>query len=268
MRKILLAVAALLVPSLAESQLASPNDAGLRFSHVHMYVTDLNLHKALWPDILGGELLEEGGFTALSIPGALIFLTEQAPSAPSLGTAINHVGFKVRDLDGVLSRWRARGYEVDAEFTGGEGLPQAYITMPNGARVELSGDPSIATPSEMHHVHFYSQAHRETLAWYTDTFSGSPRTRGTIETTADVPGTNLSFAESEGNVLPTPGTAVDHVGFEVEDIQAFAAMLASKGVQLERPPFYVESLDVWVAFFPDPNGARVEISQGLEHFGR
>lgn len=266
MRRALAVVAVLSLPCVAQGQLAPPNDAGVRFAHVHLYVADADLHKALWPELLGGELVEEAGYAALRVPGALIFFTEQAPSAPSVGTAVNHVGFRVRDLDVVLAKWRALGYEVEAERTGGEGRPQASITMPNGARVELLEDPGLTTVSAMHHVHFYAPRPRDVLGWYTENFSGVPRARGTIETTADVPGSNLSFSESDGEVAPTPGTAIEHIGFEVEDIQAFAAMLESKGVEVE--PFYVESLDLWVAFLLDPNGARVEITQGLDHFGR
>lgn len=268
MRTICVAVTALLVSSALQGQLAPPNAAGVRFAHVHLYVADVSLHASLWPELFGGELLEEAGYTALSIPGALIFFTDQAPTAPSVGTAVNHVGLEVRDLEAVLSRWRARGYEVDSESTGGEGLAQASITMPNGARIELQGNPGLATESAMHHVHFYAPRPDEAVAWYTEMFSGVRRARGTIETTADVPGSNLSFSESEGAVAPTRGTAIEHVGFEVEDIQAFAATLESKGVELDGEPFYVESLDLWVAFFFGPNGARIEITQGLHHFGR
>lgn len=268
MRKVLVAVITLLVPCNVQGQLAQPNGSGVRFAHVHLSVADVELHKTLWPDLFGGVLIEEAGYAAVGVPGALIFFTEREPTAPSVGTAVNHFGLKVRDLEAVLTKWRAHGYEVDSGFTGGEGLPQAYITMPNGARVELQGDPALQTDSEMHHVHFYSPKHREILAWYTDIFAGVPRTRGTIETTADVPGSNLSFAESDGEVTATSGTAVDHIGFEVNDINAFAQMLESKGVELEGPPFYVESLDLWVAFFRDPNGARVEVTNGLDHFGR
>lgn len=265
MRRSLLAVAALLVVAPVDAQLAPPNAAGLTFSHVHLSVSDVELHKQLWSDILDGEVVEKEGYVAIRVPGALIFLTDRAPNAPSVGTAVNHVGFKVRDLGSVLSRWRALGYEVDAEFVGGEGLPQAYITMPNGTRVELTGDSGLPVPSEMHHVHFYSPDHEEILAWYLNILGGTARARGTIETTMDVPGANLSFGRAEA-VAPTAGTAVDHIGFEVEDIQAFARMLESKGVEFQIEPFHVESLDTWVGFFIDPAGARIEVSQGLDRF--
>ena len=265
MRRPLLALAALLLVSPVEAQLAPPNEAGLTFSHIHLSVADVDLHKQLWSELLNGEVVEKEGYVAIRIPGTLVFLTDRAPTAPSVGTAVNHVGFKVRDLDAVLSEWRELGYEVDGEFMGGEQLPQAYITMPNGTRVELTGDPGLTVPSEMHHVHFYSPDHEGLLDWYLKILGGAARTRGTIETTMDVPGTNLSFSHAD-EVAPTAGTAVDHVGFEVEDIHAFAEMLESKGVEFQLAPFHVESLDIWVGFFIDPAGARIEVSQGLHDF--
>ncbi|MGI9626529.1 MAG: VOC family protein [Longimicrobiales bacterium] len=266
MRCACITVAAMVISSPVAAQIADPNEAGISFSHVHLSVADAELHTALWIDLFDAEVAETAGFAAVRLPGALVFFAEQAPTAPSVGTAVNHFGFKVQDLAAVLAKWRALGYEVDAEFMGGEGLPQAYITMPNGARVELTGDPEISTTAEMHHVHFYSSAYRDVLSWYRNMFGGTHRVRGTIETTLDVPGTNLSFSDSEETVSPTQGTAVDHVGFEVEDIEAFAEVLRSKGVEFLAEPFYVESLDTWVAFFADPAGALVEISQGLDRY--
>jgi catechol 2,3-dioxygenase-like lactoylglutathione lyase family enzyme len=268
MKTLTLGLAALLVASPVEStaQLAPANAAGLTFAHVHLSVADVELNKTLWSELLDGRVVERGGYVAVAVPGTLIFLTDRAPTGPSGGTAVNHIGFKVRDLSSTLSWWRSRGYEVDAEFTGGEGLPQAYITMPNGTRVELTGDPGLAWSAEMHHVHFHSPNHEALLAWWVNVLDGVPRRRGTIETTMDVPGANLSFAQAD-EVAPTQGTAVDHVGFEVEDIHAFAEALKAKGVEFEIEPFHVESLDIWVAFFVDPAGARIELSQGLDQFG-
>lgn len=263
MRLFLLGLAVLFTASSAQAQLAPPNAQGISFSHVHLNVADIELHKALWSDVFDGELVEQGGYTWVRIPGTLIFLTDRAPTGPSVGTAVNHFGFKVRDLAAVLTEWRDLGYQVDAEFMGGEGFPQAYITMPNGTRVQLTGDPALSVPTEMHHVHFYSPESEELLAWYLTILSTTPRARGSIETTTDVPGTNLSFSDSDP-VETTQGAATDHVGFEVEDIERFAAMLESKGVEMQLAPFYVESLDIWVGFFIDPSGARIEISQGLD----
>lgn len=253
------------LPSPVAAQLAPTNADGITFSHIHLSVADVDLHKTLWSELLDGTVLDKQGYVAIEVPGTLIFLTDRAPTGPSVGTSVNHVGFKVKNLPDVLERWRGWGYEVDAEFMGGEGLPQSYITMPNGTRVELTGDPSLATAAEMHHVHFYAPDHEELLAWYLRILGGTQRARGTIETTFDVPGANLSFGHAE-QVAPTRGTAVDHVGFEVDDIQAFADALEAEGIEFEIAPFHVESLDIWVGFFVDPMGTRIEVSEGLDGF--
>lgn len=267
MKPLILGMAALLLtpPKDAAGQLAPPNAAGLTFAHVHLSVTDVELHKALWSELLDGEVVERSGYVAIAVPGALIFLTDRAPTAPSFGTAVNHVGFKVRDLDATLSRWRRLGYKVDSELTGGDGFPHAYVTMPNGTRVELTGDAALEGASEMHHVHFYSPNHEDYLAWWLRILGGTRRSRGNIEATMDVPGANLSF-EQAAAVMPTQGTAIDHVGFEVEDIHSFSEVLRSKGVEFQIEPFHVESLDIRVGFFVDPGGARIEISEGLDRF--
>ena len=266
MRCMWVTLSVVMVSSPVVAQLAVPNEAGVSFAHVHLSVADIELHKRLWTDLLDGQLVEKAGYAAVRIPGALIFFTDRAPTAPTVGTSVNHVGFKVRDLGAVLAEWQSNGYEVDTEFVGGEGLRQAYITMPNGTRVELTGDPELTTNTEMHHVHFYAPRYREVWAWYQEIFGGTARARGTIETTVDLPGTNLSFSASEGEVAATQGAAVDHIGFEVENIEAFAGFLESKGVQFQVEPFFVESLGIWVGFFIDPAGTRVEVSQGLDRY--
>ena len=262
---LLLTACALALPNGAQAQLAPANEYGITFAHVHLNVTDRDVHTELWTALFAGVVVERGGFTAVRVPGALIFLTEDAPTVPSVGTAVDHIGLKVRDLAAVLREWRARGHSVDDEWMGGEGLPQAYVTLPDGLRLELTGDDALQVTAAMHHVHFYSRDAEGHVAWYADILGGAPRPRGTIRTTLDVPGSNLSFSDADA-VRPTQGTAVDHVGFEVENMAAFVRMLERRGVELQIEPFHVESVETWVAFFVDPAGARIEITEGLDRF--
>ncbi len=115
-----------------------------------------------------------------------------------------------------------------------------------------------------YHTHFWSGQYRELMDWYVDTFGATPRQRGSIETTADVPGMNLSFANCRSECVPTRGRAIDHIGFEVDDLDAFAEMLEARGVELEFPPRYIESIALKIAFFTDPSGVRVELTEGLD----
>ena len=48
MRYVLTLITMWVLGSPAYSQLAVPNDAGLTYGHVHLNVTDIELHKKLW----------------------------------------------------------------------------------------------------------------------------------------------------------------------------------------------------------------------------
>lgn len=266
MRHSAVGLMALFAAGPVQAQLAPPNDNGVSFAHVHISVTDLSLHETLWTDLFDGVLVKKAGYSAVRVPGSLIFFTEQEPTATSVNTAIDHFGFRVRDVDDVLDEWRALGYDVDSQWTSAEGLAKAYITVPDGIRLELEEAPGLSTPTEMHHVHIYGPRYQELPEWYGGLFGATPRVRGSIQTTVDVPGANLSFSDSDEPRAPSEGTSIDHIGLEVEDMDAFAVLLQQKGVEVDFGPLYVESLNLWVAFFTDPSGALVEATQGLDKY--
>ena len=64
-------------------------------------------------------------------------------------------------------------------------------------------------------------------------------------------------------VVGTAGRAVDHIGFEVRDLTAFAAELSRKGIALTAPPRRDARLGVTVATVTDPWGTVIELTEGL-----
>jgi catechol 2,3-dioxygenase-like lactoylglutathione lyase family enzyme len=179
---------------------------------------------------------------------------------------MDHFGFRVRDIERVLERWRAAGLEVQAEFTGAEGFPNAYLLAPDGVRFELQEDPTLPVEAAANHIHFWSPQYEELMAWYADVFGAVVRQRGTIRTTADVPGINLSFANCPRGCVPTVGRAIDHVGFELDDLEAFAAQLQARGIEFQVPPRYIESIGLTIAFLTDPAGVRIELTEGFDEY--
>lgn len=256
-------ISVFLCASLSQAQFAEPNDMGVTFAHMHLNVTDAALHKALWVDLFDGVLIEKAGYAAVRIPNALIFLTEKTPTGPSERTATDHFGFAVRDLDSILATWRAQGYEAVQETSGAD-RPTAYLTMPDGATLALEEDSTLAVTAAMNHVHLVSPQHLELMAWYADLFGAEPHEDSGA--TAHLPGATLRFGASEEAPMPTDGTAIDHIGFEVDDMETFAEWLRSKGIEFVFGPRYIESLDLWVAFFPDPSGTLVEVTEGLDTY--
>jgi catechol 2,3-dioxygenase-like lactoylglutathione lyase family enzyme len=266
MRLVLTAVLALLVAAPAHAQLAPPNAAGLTYGHVHLNVADIELHKKLWVEHFDGVVVQKGPLTAIKLPNMLIALTKAVPTGPSQGTVMDHFGFKVRSVPEILEKWRAAGYEVQSEFTGAEGFPNAYLLGPDGLRIELQEDKTLTVKAAPNHIHFWSADYVKLLDWYIDTFSLTRRKRGTIETTADAPGLNLSFQNARTPTVPTKGRTIDHIGFEVKNLEAFCKQLEVQGVKFDIPYRDVPSVGLKVAFFTDPSGVYIELTEGYDKY--
>ena len=102
--------------SIGHAQLASPNDSGVTFGHVHLNVSDIEEHKQIWVDHFNGTIVEKGSHSVIKLPNMLITLTQQKPTMDSIETAMHHFGFKVRRMDKFLDKWRADGLQVGSMF--------------------------------------------------------------------------------------------------------------------------------------------------------
>jgi len=60
---------------------------------------------------------------------------------------------------------------------------------------------------------------------------------------------------------PTKGRVLDHIGFDVTDLQAFIKKLEANGVKLDRPYTKNEQTGVGLAFITDPFGTYIELNQ-------
>jgi catechol 2,3-dioxygenase-like lactoylglutathione lyase family enzyme len=254
-----------IVPSSASSQLAAPNPTGVSWGHIHLNVTDPDEHTRIWTEHFGGRVVDLDLVRTISLPNTVVMLNERAPSGGTSGSSLDHFGFSVPDVAAFLERWRADGLEVESEFEGFGGLPQAYLLLPDGIRVELEQIPTLGYPAVPYHVHVYTAGDAEALRdEFVERFGLTPRPRGSNPFTADAPGMNVSFTASEGPVAPTRGRAVDHIGFEVEGLEAFARELAEQGVAFDVEYRVLEEVGVAIAFFSDASGTTWELTEGLD----
>ena len=266
MRMPLTTVALLSLVSPAFAQLAVPNDAGLTYGHVHLNVSDVELHKRLWVEHFGGVLTQKSTLVAVRLPRFLVALSAREPTGGSQGSVMDHIGFKVRNMDKFLAKWRAAGYSVDSEFTGAEGLPNAFVTMPDDVRVELQEDQMLPVEVSGYHIHFRTPEYEELLAWYLDVFELEQRPRGRIQTTTNVPGMNLSFGDATGELAPTQGRSIDHIGFEIDDLEAFCEQLKAKGIEFDTEYREIDRLQLNIAYITDPSGVRIEFTEGYDAY--
>lgn len=257
-------------PLSAHAQLAPPNAAGVSMGHVHLNVADMEVHKKLWVEHFGAVLLQKEGLTGVKLPGMLILFRQQTSTGGSQGTVLDHFGFKVPNLAEVLERWRAAGYQVQREFKGTEGFPNAYLIGPDEIKIELQQDAALPVRALSYHLHYVVGPGDDVKLrdWYAETFSLVSRKRGDHDT-ADVPGMNLTFTTNKTPpTLGTKGRAVDHVGFEVRNLEAFCKRLQAGGVTFDIAYRKMPERGLAVAFLTDPFGVVIELTEGLDRFSR
>ncbi len=267
MRLLLASGLVLVLAGPARAQLAPPNEAGMTMGHVHLNVTDVAAYRKLFVEQFGATLVGRDRLLGVKLPGMLIFFRQQEPTGVSEGTVLDHFGLKIPNLAEVLKRWRAAGLQVQREFKGTEGFPNAYIIAPDGLKIELQQDPALTTPAASHHLHYYLTDSGPIRSWFVTTLSLEATKRGTHPVTADLPGMNLTFQPSKTpGTFPTKGRVLDHIGFEVKNLEAFCKKLEASGVKLDVPYRKVPELGLAIAFLTDPLGVYIELTEGLDKY--
>src|SRR5262245_65501561 len=110
MRKQLFLTASLVflfTQSIAFAQLTSPNDSGVAIGHIHLFSKDPDAQKKIWVEALGAQVTKTGTLELLRLPGVYITINKAEPSAGSVGSSADHVGFSVRDLTDIKAKLAA-----------------------------------------------------------------------------------------------------------------------------------------------------------------
>jgi len=271
--------AAIAPPARAQLIAAGPVTNG----HHHLNVSDVAAHQRFWVDTLGGRAGTFGTGTAMAIfPNALVFFREQAPTAGSIGTLVDHFGFSVPDMDPVVSRLRAGGYRFvtqegsppgaevvdDIRIVPGNGPVSRiiYVLGPDDIKVEVLEMRAQAEPIVSHHIHFFGDEAGAMREWYADTFGARMQPDGgTGFVVATLPGLSMNFTTTAAATAPTPGTVVDHIGFEIDGLQDFLAGLEADGMTLDVPYREIPAAGLAIAFITDPWGTYIELTEGLDN---
>lgn len=240
------------------AQLAAPNDLGVAMGHLHVNTADVAAQKAFWVGTMGARPVKLGTIEGVSMPGAIILFTNAAPTGPTEGTTVNHVGVLVPSLEGFPAKLDAEGLKYVINPNG----KQIMIADPDGLKVEITADAGISGPVKFHHIHFYTADPLAIQAWYKDKFGAKPGRRAQWDA-GDLPGVNLTFTKSTEASAPTIKRALDHIGFEVHDLEGFCKKLEASGVKFDVPYRKVPQLGISLAFLTDPWGTRIELTEGL-----
>lgn len=258
MKSATIAASFLILAGGLHGQLAPFNDFGVVMGHVHLNTGNVEAQKKLWIGILGARPVKLGTTEGVSVPGAVILFKAAAAGGPSEGSVVDHIGLFVTSTDSYPAKLDAAGWK----YTLNEKTRQVMITGPDGLKLELSVDPAATIPVRFHHIHFYTADPVATQAWYAQKFGAKPGKRA-IWDAGDLPGVNLTFAKATAPTAPTINRAIDHIGFEVRDLEAFCKKLEAAGVKFDMPFRKMPQIGLSLAFLTDPWGTRIELTEGL-----
>jgi catechol 2,3-dioxygenase-like lactoylglutathione lyase family enzyme len=280
MRHILVLMALFgVVAGSASAELSPPNAAGVAMGHLHYLVRDVAANKAFWVALGGRSALFNGTTESIVFPDVVVLLRQGEPTGGTEGSVVNHVAFRVKSVAAI----ERAGFEVEHN----EQYPGvASIHTPEGERIELFDDElatnlgftidgngtdaaaarhnrKIEVPIIAHHIHLNVPADQVAAAkqWYATHFGGVAGKRWRYEA-VDLPGININISAVDLPQAPTRGRMLDHIGFEVTNLEAFCKALEAQGIKFDRPYGTLPS-GFGLAFLTDPWGTYIELTEGL-----
>ena len=270
-------------PGTARAQVLTSGEPVV-YGHHHLNTTNMEAQKKFYVEALGGKLLKIGANQqeVIAFPGVLMFFRPmQAPTGGTIGTTVNHIGFSVPDLRPLVAKMKANGFKMittdsvaatvkvtDDIAAASPTTNIAYALGPEDTKVEFVEVKTQTAPIQLHHLHFFGQQNTEMQAWYAKTFGAKllPPNPGSAFVQDQLPGLFLNFTPSPTPTVGTTGRALDHIGFEIKNLEAFTKKLEADGIKLDRPYTKVAALGIAIAFIKDPWGTNIELTEGLDTF--
>jgi len=242
----------------------------------------MDAQKKFFVDALGGKLIKIGqnNQEIIEFPNVLIFFRPmQAPTGGSIGTTVNHIGFSLPDLKPLIAKIKANGFKMitadsvaavvkvkDDIAAASPTTNIAFALGPEDVKVEFVEVRDQKAPIQLHHIHFFGQQNTEMQAWYAKTFGATlvPPNASSAFVQDQLPGVALNFSPSPTPTVGTMGRSIDHIGFEIKNLEAFTKKLEADGIKLDRPYTKVPALGIAIAFIKDPWGTNIEMTEGLD----
>jgi len=239
------------------AQLPAPNAVGVSSGHMHMMVRDPEVHKKIWVEALGAQVVNSGSLELLKLPGIFLVLGKAETAEGSEGSSVDHFAFRAKDLPATKAKLAAAGVPIVRDD------PREIVAMfPDKVKVEFYAAPMLSVPLEHYHVHLFTNDPDALRAWYVKHFGATTTTQGNA-TITNVPGVDFSFRKTDKPQAATKGRSLDHIGFEVKGLEAFCKKLEAEGVTFDAPFRDVPRIGLKIAFVLDPAGTRIELTEGL-----
>ncbi len=256
-----LAVVGLVLCLLAapQAQLAVPGPSGVVMGHLHLTTKDVEASRRFWA-AMGGVAVQNGALQLIQLPGTFVMLRQsQQTTGGTEGSTVDRVMLRVRasELPRLIEKMeQATGSKLGALFTS-----------PEGVTIELRGGAeSQEAAIRMERLDFRTVAPAETRDWYAKTFgAGSTSLAGATPQVyiAQLPGLTMYFRKADAAPAGTRGRGLDHIGFEVTNLEEFCKKLEAAGQKFDRPYGRLPNSTTAIAFLTDPWGTYIELTENL-----
>ena len=255
-------------------------------SHFGTRVKDFDASKRFWITTLGGKpgiaVRPNGpGRKPLHVafPGIMVEMGPDKAEGGSKGSTIDHLGFEVKDLRGMVDRLKKAGFRIvtaadmpaggsvngDIGMLPGSRRPVAYVMTADDVEVELLENGAMTEPIVFSHVHLMAPpGQRSTLRdWYKRALGATDGESGSWYDALDMPGYKglLRFSEAKGPVKGTTGRVLNHMGFEVKNLRRAYPGLKKLIPGLGEIGTYEPQPEVIFTFTKDPFGTDVQFGE-------
>ena len=249
----------------ALAQPYAPNAAGVTMGHWHLNSRDVQANKKIFV-AMGGVPSTDGPRERVTFPGVVINLNLGAANPPpptggTVGSVVNHVGFIVKSVPESVAKWKAAGVAVEPGNNGR--LDQAYVTTPDGLRIEILENKNQPEAIRHEHVHFFvpEAAVPEIQAGMAKSSAPSRAPRPRAQRSPTFRACSCASTRPPRPKLP-PRDARSIISASTWSIfRPSSRSLKPNGIKLDRPYTKNEQTGAALAFITDPWGTYIELNQ-------
>jgi catechol 2,3-dioxygenase-like lactoylglutathione lyase family enzyme len=233
------------------------------YDHIHVNVPDPKAAADWYEKNFGGKRITEAP-NRLMIGAVRFMFLVKADAKPSSGSAIDHVGFSVADVDAKFKEFQAAGVKIVTPPRDVPGLFKlGFVEDPWGTRIEVVQDPELLG---LHHLHLRGPNPDEMFAWLQDKFGGErTKLKGRLDAMKySAPGfSDVWILIQRGESEPSEGHAIDHIGWRsMGPLAKTIDGLRAKGVTVltePRPLPLPNGPTINFSYVAGPAGAKIEI---------